>query len=102
MVSLGGPDSAVKLNRRFAGHNNGMALRKPLPEPEDSASKPRYAGRQARRWIIPIGGGLLAGILIVLSTPHVAGVLRIALGIIAFAYVCGQSAAYLWTGDQGA
>jgi hypothetical protein len=92
----------VKLNRGFAGHNNGMALRKPIPELDDKASKPIYAGRQLRRWIIPIGGGLLAGILIVLSTPHVAGVLRIALGIIAFAYVCGQSAAYLWTGDQGA
>jgi hypothetical protein len=54
---------------------------------------------QPRRWIIPVGGGLLAGVLAVLGTPHVAWYLRGALAIIAFVYIAGQSAAYLWSSD---
>jgi hypothetical protein len=54
-----------------------------------------------RRWVIPIVGGLLAAILIVLGTPHVVWPLRVALAIIAFLYIAGQSAAYLWSSDQG-
>ena len=54
------------------------------------------------RWLIPIGGGLLSAVLIVIGTPHVAWYLRLALALIAFAYIAGQSAAYLWTrSDQG-
>jgi hypothetical protein len=56
------------------------------------------------RWLIPIGGGLLAAVLIVLGTPHVSWYLRAALAVIAFLYISGQSAAYLWSSqtDQGA
>ena len=54
---------------------------------------------QARRWIIPIGGGLLAGVLAVVGTPHVAWYLRAGLALIAFVYIAGQSAAYLWRSD---
>jgi hypothetical protein len=54
---------------------------------------------QPRRWIIPIGGGLLAGILAVVGTPHVNWSLRAALAVIAFVYIAGQSAAYLWSSD---
>ena len=57
--------------------------------------------RRVRRWLIPIGGGLLAAVLIVVGTPHVVWPLRVALAIIAFLYVAGQSAAYLWSSDQG-
>ena len=54
------------------------------------------------RWLIPIGGGLLSAVLIVIGTPHVAWYLRLALALIAFVYIAGQSAAYLWTrSDQG-
>jgi hypothetical protein len=55
------------------------------------------------RWIIPIGGGLLSAILIVIGTPHVAWYLRVVLALIAFLYIGGQSAAYLWSShsDQG-
>jgi hypothetical protein len=54
------------------------------------------------RWLIPIGGGLLSAGLIVIGTPHVAWYLRLALALIAFIYIGGQSAAYLWTrSDQG-
>jgi len=55
------------------------------------------------RWFIPIGGGLLAAILIVIGTPHVPWYLRLALAVIAFLYISGQSAAYLWSNqaDQG-
>ena len=55
------------------------------------------------RWVIPIGGGLLSAVLVVLGTPHVAWYLRIVLAIIAFLYIGGQSAAYLWSSnsDQG-
>lgn len=52
-----------------------------------------------RRWIIPISGGLLAAVLIVVGTPHVAWYLRAALALIAFVYIAGQSAAYLWSSD---
>jgi uncharacterized membrane protein YdbT with pleckstrin-like domain len=56
-----------------------------------------------RRWIIPLGGGLLAAVLIVLGTPHVAWFIRAVLALIAFVYIAGQSAAYLWSSaaDQG-
>jgi hypothetical protein len=54
---------------------------------------------QLRGWIIPVGGGLLAGILAVIGTPHVAWYLRGALAMIAFVYIGGQSAAYLWSSD---
>ncbi len=56
---------------------------------------------RARRWLIPIGGGILAAVLVVVGTPHVVWPLRIALAIIAFLYIAGQSAAYLWSSDQG-
>ena len=55
-----------------------------------------------RRWIIPIGGGLLSAVLIVIGTPHVAWYLRLLLAMVAFLYIGGQSAAYLWSShDQG-
>jgi hypothetical protein len=54
---------------------------------------------QPRRWIIPVGGGLMAAVLIVLATPHVGWYLRAALALIAFVYIAGQSAAYLWSSD---
>ncbi len=50
-----------------------------------------------RRWIIPIGGGLLSAVLIVIGTPHVAWYFRLALALIAFLYIAGQSAMYLWS-----
>ena len=52
------------------------------------------------RWLIPIGGGMLAAFLIVIGTPHVAWYLRLFLGVVAFLYIGGQSAAYLWAGDS--
>lgn len=55
--------------------------------------------RQPRRWIIPVGGGLFAGVLAVVGTPHVPWYLRAALALIAFVYIAGQSAAYLWSSD---
>jgi hypothetical protein len=75
-----------------------MAVRKLHEEP--GTAQPQ-AARDLRRWIIPLAGGLLAAILIVLSTPHVAWYLRLPLGLLAFTYVSGQSAAYLWSNDQG-
>jgi hypothetical protein len=54
---------------------------------------------QLRRWIIPVGGGLLAALLAVIGTPHVVWFLRAALAVIAFVYIAGQSAAYLWSSD---
>jgi hypothetical protein len=55
------------------------------------------------RWAIPLGGGLLAAALVVFITPHVILGLRILLAIVAFVYIAGQSAAYLWSSasDQG-
>ncbi|HEX9096144.1 MAG TPA: hypothetical protein VF990_08580 [Candidatus Dormibacteraeota bacterium] len=71
-----------------------------------SVNSPRSLSRlqiRPRRWIIPLGGGLLAAALIVLGTPHVAWLIRAALAVIAFIYIAGQSAAYLWSSsaDQG-
>jgi hypothetical protein len=53
--------------------------------------------------LIPVGGGLLSAVLIVIGTPHVAWYLRLLLAVIAFLYISGQSAAYLWAShsDQG-
>src|SRR5205814_9066121 len=54
------------------------------------------------RWVIPIGGGLLSAILIVVATPHVSWYLRAGQELIAFFYIDGQAAAYLWSiWDQG-
>lgn len=73
-------------------------LRPTEAEWEDTQDRPRNLGR----WIIPIGGALLAAVLIVIGTPHVAWYLRGALAMIAFLYIGGQSAAYLWSSrDQG-
>ena len=58
---------------------------------------PQARPRQLRRWIIPIGGGLLSAVLIVIGTPHVAWYFRLALALIAFLYISGQSAMYLWS-----
>jgi hypothetical protein len=46
---------------------------------------------------------LLAALLIVVGTPHVAWYFRVALALIAFLYISGQSAMYLWSShsDQG-
>jgi hypothetical protein len=75
-----------------------------------AASRPQLARPAARaeqrrisRWLIPVGGGLLSAVLIVVGTPHVAWYLRAALALLAFAYISGQSAAYLWSShsDQG-
>ena len=46
---------------------------------------------------------MLAAFLIVIGTPHVAWYLRLLLAIVAFLYISGQSAAYLYTSnsDQG-
>jgi hypothetical protein len=63
-----------------------------------SRSLPQRPSRRVR-WAIPVGGGLLAAILIVLGTPHVAWYVRAALAVIAFVYIAGQSAAYLWPND---
>lgn len=79
-----------------------MALRKPEPASEEfETPAAREGARDPKRWIIPIGGGLLAAVMIVIATPHVLPILRVALGVIALLYVTGQSAAYLWTSDQG-
>ena len=87
-----------------------MALRQPGPDPalqkgrEQAPSRERERARQKPlvRWVIPIGGGVVTGILIVLATPHVAWALRILLAVVAFLYFAGQSAAYLWSSsDQG-
>jgi heme/copper-type cytochrome/quinol oxidase subunit 1 len=63
----------------------------------------RAQQRTVSRWLIPVGGGLLSAALIVVGTPHVAWYLRLPLALIAFAYIGGQSAAYLWSShsDQG-
>jgi hypothetical protein len=59
--------------------------------------------RKPWRWIIPATGGLLSAVLIVIGTPHVAWYLRLVLAVVAFLYIGGQSAAYLWSShaDQG-
>jgi hypothetical protein len=70
---------------------------------EGDRGRARAHQRNLRRWIIPIGGGFLAAVLIVIGTPHVAWYLRVFLAVIAFLYIGGQSAAYLWSthSDQG-
>lgn len=76
----------------------GTAARSALARP-----KARAQQRAPSRWLIPVGGGLLSALLIVVGTPHVSWYLRLALALIAFAYIGGQSAAYLWSShsDQG-
>jgi hypothetical protein len=71
-----------------------------LPEREKQQARSR---RRLWRWIIPIGGGLLSAVLIVIGTPHVPWYLRLALAAVAFLYIGGQSAAYLWSSrsDEG-
>ena len=66
-------------------------------EPTRAQQRPRL------RWLIPLGGGLLSAGLIVIGTPHVAWYFRLALALIAFTYISGQSAMYLWSkhSDQG-
>src|ERR1700730_14542678 len=59
----------------------------------------RTQQRALWRWLIPVGGGLLAAVLIVIGTPHVTWYLRLFLGLIAFIYIAGQSAAYLGLSD---
>ena len=69
---------------------------------EDEWETRQERPRKLRRWLIPIGGGLLSAILIVIATPHVAWYLRALLAMIAFIYIAGQSAAYLWSSrEQG-
>ena len=70
----------------------------PTPHPDPTPQ----GGREIVRWAIPIGGGAITSVLIVVATPHVAWVLRLVLAIVAFLYFAGQSAAYLWSSsDQG-
>lgn len=59
----------------------------------------RAQQRELWRWLIPVGGGLLAAVLIVIGTPHVTWYLRLFLAMIAFIYIAGQSAAYLWSSN---
>jgi len=63
----------------------------------------RAQQRTLARWVIPVGGGVIASVLIVIGTPHVAWYLRLLLAVVAFLYISGQSAAYLYTSnsDQG-
>lgn len=72
-----------------------------IPHP-DLLGQPEK-GTSLWRWVVPIGGGLLAALLIVIGTPHVMWYLRAGLAVIAFLYISGQSAAYLWSSeaDQG-
>ena len=65
-----------------------------------ASNRARAHQRKLHRWFIPIGGGLLSAVLIVMGTPHVAWYLQALLAIIAFAYIGGQSAAYLWSSDS--
>ena len=71
--------------------------------PADGRENPRPQRRRLWRWIIPLAGGLLSAVLIVVATPHVAWYLRVVLAAVAFLYIGGQSAAYLWSShsDQG-
>lgn len=71
--------------------------------PSRRTEEPRSNRPSILRWIIPIGGGLLSAVLIVIGTPHVAWYLRVVLAAVAFLYIGGQSAAYLWSShsDQG-
>ena len=66
-------------------------------------TKARAQQKTLSRWLIPVGGGLVASVLIVIGTPHVAWYLRLFLALISFLYISGKSAAYLWSGhpEQG-
>ena len=72
------------------------SVRRADDEWETSPERPR----KLQRWIIPTGGGLLSAILIVIATPHVAWYVRALLATIAFLYIAGQSAAYLWSSQE--
>ena len=65
----------------------------------DSGEATRARQQLSWRWLVPVGGGLLAGVLIVIGTPHVAWYLRVFLALIAFVYIAGQSAVYLWSSN---
>jgi hypothetical protein len=67
--------------------------------PGPSRESTRAQKRALWRWLIPVGGGLLAAVLIVIGTPHVAWYLRLFLALLAFVYIAGQSAAYLWSSN---
>jgi hypothetical protein len=71
--------------------------------PNLASSGKEIAPRHRRpfwRWIIPVGGGLLCSVLVVVGTPHVVWYLRVLLAAIAFLYIAGQSAAYLWSSEE--
>jgi hypothetical protein len=69
---------------------------------EGARAGARAHQRNLQRWIVPIGGGLLSAVLIVIGTPHVTWYLRVFLAVIAFLYIGGQLAAYLWSSrEQG-
>jgi hypothetical protein len=72
------------------------SVRQADDEWETSPERPR----KLQRWIIPTGGGLLSAILIVIATPHVAWYVRALLATVAFLYIGGQSATYLWSGHE--
>jgi hypothetical protein len=77
---------------------------RPTPAlPAGESENPRPDRRRPWRWLIPVAGGLLSAVLIVVATPHVAWYLRVVLATVAFLYIGGQSAAYLWSShsDQG-
>jgi hypothetical protein len=78
-----------------------MATSPNLPRGTRETARPH--GRRLWRWAIPVGGGLLSAVLVVIGTPHVAWYLRVVLAAVAFLYIGGQSAAYLWSShsDQG-
>ncbi len=67
------------------------------PRPAREATRAQQRARS--RWLIPVSGGLLAAVLIVIGTPHVAWYLRLFLALITFVYIAGQSAAYLWSSN---
>jgi hypothetical protein len=67
--------------------------------PRQAREATRAHKRALWRWLIPVGGGLLAAVLIVIGTPHVAWFLRLFLALLAFVYIAGQSAAYLWSSN---
>lgn len=92
------PGIAANLRPSWAGAMGLPRIRMDIGMPRIPSLR-----RRRLRWIIPIAGGLLAAVLIVIGTPHVVWYLRVLLAVIAFAYIAGQSAAYLWSShtDQG-
>ena len=63
-----------------------------------AALRPNLVRKAARaqqlalsRWLIPIGGGVLAAFLIVIGTPHVTWYLRLFLAVVAFLYIDRKS-----------